>query len=79
MRQGAPLAPRAVQIQECIDHFTHLNRSRTPSWFRGGTERFEDGPLLVSQIAGIALEGELVARLPRARQLLSPFQCRNWV
>ncbi len=35
MGQGSPLAPGAVQVQNGIDHFTHLGSSGVSSWLGG--------------------------------------------
>src|SRR5207248_5915535 len=53
MGQGSPLAPGAVQVQNGIDHFTHLGGSGVSSWLGGWDQRFEDPPLVVAHITGI--------------------------
>jgi len=54
MGQGSPLAPGAVQVQNGIDHFTHLGGSGVSSWLGGRDQRFKDPPLVVGHITGIA-------------------------
>jgi hypothetical protein len=53
MWQGPPLPSRAVQVQDGIDHFTHLDRSWTPTWLGGRDKRLKDRPFLLGHIAGI--------------------------
>src|SRR6266568_8533857 len=50
MRQGSPLASRAVQVQNGIDHFTHLGGSGVFPWLGRGDQRFQDPPLVVAHI-----------------------------
>src|SRR2546421_5780473 len=50
MGQGSPLAPGAVQVQNGIDHFTHLGGSGVSSWLGGRDQRFKDPPLVVAHI-----------------------------
>ncbi len=50
MRQGSPLASRAVQVQNGIDHFTHLGGSGVSPWLGRGDQRFQDPPLVVAHI-----------------------------
>ncbi len=38
MRQGSPLASRAVQVQNGIDHFTHLGGSGVSPWLGRGDQ-----------------------------------------
>src|SRR6266700_3969844 len=54
MWQSAPLAPRAVQVQNGIDHFAHIGGSGVSSWLGGRDQRFEDPPLVVGHITGVA-------------------------
>src|SRR2546425_5252257 len=62
-RQGTPLAPRAVQIQDRIDHFTNIDGSRTPAWLSGWDQWLQNGPFLILEITGVALGGQLAVRL----------------
>src|SRR3989442_8451083 len=58
MRQQIPLAATAVQVEQRMQDFPHVDLPRTPSsWvlFGGWDHRSHDGPLLVRQIRGIAL------------------------
>ncbi len=50
MWQSSPLAPRAVQVQNGIEHFAHIGGSGVSSWLGGRDERFEDGPFFLGQI-----------------------------
>src|SRR6266446_8802016 len=58
MRQQIPLAATAVQGEQRLQDFPHVDLPRTPSsWvlFGGWDHRSHDGPLLVRQIRGIGL------------------------
>ena len=57
MRQGTPLAPRAVHIEDGIDHFAHVDASRTPACLGRRDQRLQDSPLPVGEIAGVPLLG----------------------
>ena len=50
MRQGTPLAPCPIQVQNGIDHFSDVGGSWVPAWLGGRDERLEDGPFLLGQI-----------------------------
>jgi hypothetical protein len=50
MRQGTPLAPCPIQVQNGIDHFSHVGGSWVSTWLGGRDERLEDGPFLLGQI-----------------------------
>jgi len=50
MRQGSPLAPRAIQVQNGSDHFARIGGSGVSSWLGGRDQRFEDPPLVVGYI-----------------------------
>ncbi len=50
MRQGTPLAPCPIQVQNGIDHFADVGGSWVPAWLGGRDERLEDGPFLLGQI-----------------------------
>src|SRR5437016_4432853 len=65
MRQGTPLAPRTVHIQNRIDHFTHVDGSRTPAWLRRWDQWLQNSPFLVSEITRVALGRQLAVRLCR--------------
>src|SRR6266852_2705768 len=54
MRQGSPLASSPIQVQDAIDHFTHIGGSGVSSWLGGRDQRFEDPPLVVAHITGVA-------------------------
>ena len=54
MGQGPPLASSAVQIQNGIDHFAHIGGSGTSSCFGRRDQQFEDPPLVLGHITGIA-------------------------
>src|SRR5712691_4343079 len=56
VRQHIPLAATAIQVEQCIQDFPHVDLPRAPSsWalLGGGDHRSHDGPLLVRQIRGI--------------------------
>ena len=53
MRQGSPLAPCPIQVQNGIDHFADVGGSWVSTWLGGRDERFEDGPFLLGQITGV--------------------------
>ena len=44
----------AVQVQNGIDHCAHIGGSGTSSWFGRRDQRFEDPPLVLAHITGIA-------------------------
>ena len=50
MRQGTPLAPCPIQVQNGIEHFAHVGGSWVSTWLGGRDERLEDGPFLLGQI-----------------------------
>jgi len=50
MRQGTPLAPCPIQVQNGIDHFSDAGGSWVSTWLGGRDERLEDGPFLLGQI-----------------------------
>src|SRR5206468_12906632 len=52
MWQGTPLAPCPIQVQNGIDHFSHVGGSGVSTWLGGWDERFEDSPFLLGQITG---------------------------
>src|SRR5258706_5717041 len=54
MGQGAPLAARAIHIQDGVDHFAHVGGARMASWLSRRNERFQDRPFLLREIAWIA-------------------------
>ena len=53
MRQGTPLTAGAVYVQDGVEHFAHISGAGSPSWLGGRNERFEYGPFLLGQIAGV--------------------------
>src|SRR5947207_91292 len=54
VRQSSPLAARAIQVQDGIDHFAHVGRARMSTRLGRRNERLKDGPFLLTQIAWIA-------------------------
>ncbi len=68
MWQSPPLASRAVQIQDGIDHLAHVGRARMPAWLSRRDQGVQDGPLLVGQITQVALSSH--AHPPRRLRVL---------
>jgi hypothetical protein len=61
MRQGAPLTARAIQVQDGVDHGTHLRATRTSTSLGGRDQRFQDHPFRLGEIdfnsLGLAARG----------------------
>src|SRR5271170_710766 len=55
VRQVVPLTTRAVLIEQRVDDFAHGRGSGPAARFGGRDQGFEDLPLLVGQVGGIAL------------------------
>src|SRR2546423_15074371 len=75
MRQGTPLAPRTVHIQNRIDHFTHVDGSRTPAWLRRGVHCLQIGPFLVPESIRVRLGSSPRVRLASG---FLPLPGGNW-
>jgi hypothetical protein len=69
VRQGSPLASRAVQVHKSIEHFAHLGGTWMTARLGGRDQGFQNCPLLVSQIAWVAFSSP--ARPPRRLRVLS--------
>src|SRR6266566_68986 len=54
MRQGAPLAAGAIQVQDGIDHFAHVGRARMPTGLGRRNKWLENRPFPLTQIAWVA-------------------------
>jgi hypothetical protein len=54
MWQGSPLTSSPIQVQNGIDHFAHLGGSGVSTWLGGRDQWFEDPPLVVCYITGVA-------------------------
>src|SRR6266702_3816899 len=54
MWQGSPLTSSPVQVQNGIDHFSHIGASGVSTWLGGWDQRFEDPPLVLGYITGVA-------------------------
>ena len=53
MRQGTPLASRAVQVQNGVDDFSHVGGTGVSSRLAGWDQRRKDGPFSLTEIAWI--------------------------
>ncbi len=53
VRQGAPVASCAIQVQNGVEHFAHVGRTWVSSWLGRWDQRFEDRPFPLAQIAWI--------------------------
>ena len=53
MRQGTPLASRAVQVQNGVDDFSHVGGTGVSSRLGGWDQRRKDGPFSLTEIAWI--------------------------
>ena len=53
-RQIGPLATRLQDIEDGIEDFPQIDTPRTPAVFSGRNERFENGPFLIGQVAGVS-------------------------
>src|SRR5215510_7000653 len=45
--EQVPLAPCAVEVQNGVDDFAHVHRSRSPAGLRWGNKRLQDIPLII--------------------------------
>src|SRR5215469_170378 len=54
MRQGAPLASGPIQIQDGVDYFAHIGGAGVSTGLGRRNQRFENSPLLVAHITGVA-------------------------
>src|SRR5262245_21559279 len=45
--QHVPLAPGAIEVQDSVDDFAHVHRSRSPAGLRWGKKRLQDIPLSI--------------------------------
>jgi hypothetical protein len=45
--QHVPWAPCAVEVQDRVDDFAHVHRSRSPAGLRWGNKRLQDIPLII--------------------------------
>lgn len=50
VRQHVPLAAGAVEVQDGVDDFPHINVTRSPPRLRGWNQRLQDSPLLIRQV-----------------------------
>lgn len=53
VRQRSPLASGAIYLEYGVEHLAHVRCSRAPASFGWRDQWFQDGPLLVGQVAGV--------------------------
>ncbi len=64
VRQHIPLAAGAVEVEDSVEHLTHVDLPG-PADFVDGDQRLDDGPLLIGQVRGVGLTHRGVLRRRR--------------